>query len=250
MSRRYRGGFMTANPVAPTTSAASGSWTLEQQFQAIGSNTWPRATSYVTENLIGLFDPSLSYSGSGTTVTNLVSGGTNGTLVNGVGYSSVNGGVFVLDGTNDYIDIPINLSTGAYTVMGAARYTTVVDGRIFSAKNNNWLMGHWRESTQSYFAEGWVSGIGAGPSDTNWRIYAATGNTSTDSYSLYVNGSLTAGPNPNGSQGPNGFSIGAYVASSEFGAGHVGFALMYNAVLTDAQILQNYNHFKQRYGLT
>lgn len=229
----------------------SGMWSMEQQFQAIGSGTWPSAETYVTENLVGNFDPSLSYSGSGTTVTNLVGGGTNGTLVNGVTYSSSNGGVFVLDGVNDYISIPINLSTGAYTVMGAARYTAVVaEGRIFSAANNNWLMGQWSGTTENYYAEGWVSGTDVGPSDTNWRIYAAIGNTVTDSYSLYVNGVLSAGPNGNGSAGPNGFNIGCTNSLTEFAPGQVGFALMYNAVLTPAQILQNYNYFKARYGLS
>jgi hypothetical protein len=228
----------------------TGMWTMEQQFQAIGSGTWPSTDTIVTQNLVGNFDPALSYSGSGTTVTNLVSGGTNGTLVNGVTYSSTSGGIFVLDGTNDYIDVPINLASGAYTIMGAARYTTVSDGRIFTAKNNNWLMGQWNSTTQNYFAEGWVSAIDTGASDTNWRIYAATGNTATDSWSLYVNGALSAGPNSAGSQGPNGLAIGAYGGTSEFSAGQVGFWLMYNAVLTPAQILQNYNYFKARYGLS
>lgn len=228
MSHRWLGGFVTLvdNPL---------------------SNTF--ALSYVTDGLVGFFDPAISYSGSGTTVTNLVAGGTNGSLVNGPTYSAVNGGVFVLDGTNDYIDIPINLSSGSYTVMGASRYTTVTNARTFSAKNNNWLMGHWNNTTLNYYAEGWVSGIGAGPGDTNWRMYAATGNTSADTYSLYVNGSKIVGPSNAGSQGPNGLAIGSYAGSSEFSASHIGVTLLYNIVLTDAQILQNYNVFKTRYGL-
>lgn len=250
MSRRYRGGLLTANPPSPSTTAASGSWTMEQQFQIKGRNNWPSSSTYVTQNLIAYFDPALSYSGSGTTVTNLVSGGTNGTLVNGPTYSSVNGGVFVLDGSNDYIDIPIDLSSGTYTVMGASKYTGASNQRLFSAKNNNWLMGHWMGSTQSYFAQGWVTAEGAGATDTNWRIYAATGSTISDLYSFFVNGALNAGPNSNGSAGPNGFAIGSYGASSEFSAGHIGFMLVYNAVLTDAQVLQNYEYFKARYGLS
>ena len=41
MSRRYLGGFITANPVTPTSSAASGAWTLNQQLQARAANNWP-----------------------------------------------------------------------------------------------------------------------------------------------------------------------------------------------------------------
>ena len=39
MSRRYRGGFITANPPTPSTTSASGSWTLDQQMQNAGN--WP-----------------------------------------------------------------------------------------------------------------------------------------------------------------------------------------------------------------
>ena len=190
-----------------------------------------------------------SYPGSGTTWTNLIPGGVNGTLVNGPTYSSVNGGVIVLNGTNQYIDIPINLSTSNYTIMGAARYVTI-GGRTFSAKNNNWLMGHWNGTTQNYYAEGWVSGVGAGPSDTNWRIYAATGNYSGDSWAMYVNGVLNVGPNNAGVQGPNGFAIGSSGGTGEFSNSHISNLLVYNRVLTDAEILQNYNALATRYGLT
>ena len=46
---------------------------------------------------------SRSYSGSGLTIYDLYSG-TGATLINGVGYSSINSGYFSFDGTNDYIN--------------------------------------------------------------------------------------------------------------------------------------------------
>jgi hypothetical protein len=46
-----------------------------------------------------------SYPGTGTTWTDLSGNGNNGTLVNGVGYSSDNGGSLVFDGVNDYSEI-------------------------------------------------------------------------------------------------------------------------------------------------
>ena len=108
-------------------------------------------------------------------------------------------------------------------------------------------MGHWSASTQSHYAEGWVSGVGAGPDDTNWRIYAATGNYSGDSWALYVNGVLNAGPNSGGSNGPNGFAIGSNLGSSEFSNSHISFLICYNRILTAAEVQQNYNALKSRF---
>ena len=202
----------------------------------------------VTDGLTNYFDAgnTKSYPGSGTTWYNLISGGVNGTLTNGPTYSSVNGGVIALDGVNDYIYVPLNLSTSTYTIMGAARYV-VIGGRTFSASTNNWLMGHWNGTTQNYYAEGWVSSVGNGASDTNWRIYAATGDYSGDSWGMYVNGQLNVSPNSGGSAGPNGFSIGSAFASSEFSNSHISNLLVYNRVLTAAEIQQNYNALKSRY---
>lgn len=190
--------------------------------------------SIVTTNLIACFDPGnpRTYPGSGTTIRDASGNGYTGTLTNGPTYSATNGGVFVLDGVNDYIDIPgINLTSTNYTVIGAARYTTV-SGRIFTARNNNWLMGHWNTSTENYYAEGWVAGAGTGgptPSDTNWRIYAATGNIAADNYALYVNGVLASTQSPTGgSAGPNGFGLGCYLpGGTEFSACQIGVMLVY-----------------------
>jgi hypothetical protein len=192
------------------------------------------------------------YSGSGTTWYDLSGNGHNATLVGSISYSSSNDGVLVIPGTtNSYINITsLNLSTSNYTVMGASRYVTI-GGRVFSGNSNNWLMGHWSSSTVKYYANGWVTDSGSSEeSDTNWRIYAATGNYSGDSWAFYVNGQLETGPNSNGANGPNGFSIGRYAASNnEYSNSHVGFLLCYDRVLTASEIEQNYNAFKDRYGL-
>jgi len=212
-------------------------------------------TSIVTTNLIACFDPGnpRTYPGSGTTIRDASGNGYTGTLTNGPTYCSVNGGVFVLDGVNDWIDIPgINLTTTNYTVIGACRYTNAsAGGRIFSARNNNWLMGAWAGGTENYYAEGWVTTAGTGTSDNNWRILAATGNIVGDTYGLYVNGVAQSVATPTGgSAGPNGFGIGSYGAgASEFSASQVGFLLVYNTVLTADQINQNFNAFRGRYGL-
>jgi hypothetical protein len=67
MSTKYTGGFITKSPVAPTTSAASGIWTLDQQQQAQKAGTWPSPPVFIED----LFSTYL-YTGTGSaqTITN------------------------------------------------------------------------------------------------------------------------------------------------------------------------------------
>ena len=205
--------------------------------------------SIVTSGLVLCLDAAnpRSYSGTGTTWTDLSGNGNNGTLVNSPTFSQ---GVFTFDGATNYINVSgVNFATGTSTIMGVARYTGATRGRIINGLNNNWLMGHWGNTTENYYAEGWVSAVSSGTNDTNWRIMTATSNTTSPSYSLYVNGTLSAS-NTNGTAGPNGLRIGALgISSGEFSTGQCGFVLAYNRILSAAEILQNYNATKSRFGL-
>jgi hypothetical protein len=49
MSTKYPGGFITKSPVAPTTTAASGIWTLDQQQQAQKAGTWPSPPIFIED---------------------------------------------------------------------------------------------------------------------------------------------------------------------------------------------------------
>jgi hypothetical protein len=64
MSERYPGGFITKAPVTPTTSAASGIWTLDQATQYIKAGTWPEQKTY----FMGLLTPNTE--GYGVSVDN------------------------------------------------------------------------------------------------------------------------------------------------------------------------------------
>jgi len=78
MSTKYTGGFITKSPVAPTTSAASGIWTLDQQQQAQKAGTWPSPPIFIED----LFSTWL-YTGTGAaqTITNGVDVSGKGGLV-------------------------------------------------------------------------------------------------------------------------------------------------------------------------
>ena len=209
----------------------------------------------VTDGLILALDAAnpKSYPGSGTTWYDLSGNENNGTLYS-VSHTTSNRGVFVTSGTStSYIDIPSpNLQSSNYTIFTAARYDGIGSrGRMVNGKVNNWLIGHWSNSTQNYYANGWVSPTSNGVSDTNWRIYHATGDISADNYTAYVNGSLNAVSNAaGGSAGPNGLTVGKIgYTTSEVSTGEVAFVYAYNRVLSVKEILQNYNAFKTRFEL-
>ena len=192
-----------------------------------------------------------SYPGSGSTWYDLSGNSNNGTITGSVSHSTDYGGVFVFPGTTgSYINVSLNLTNTNYTVMGAARYVTV-GGRTISASSNNWLMGHWSNSTVKHYAVGWVTDSGGSEeSDTNWRLYAATGSYSTDSWAFYVNGQLETGPNNGGSNGPNGFSLGRWgQGNSEYSNSQISFLLAYNRILAASEIQQNYNALRGRFGI-
>ena len=116
---------------------------------------------------------------------------------------------------------------------------------MINSVNNNWLMGHWSNSVANYYAEGWVSAVGTGGTDTVWRIYAATGDTATDTWALYINGALSVS-NTFGAAGPNGLSV---PNAGEQSIGECGFILAYNRVLSAAEILEIFNAFRGRYNI-
>lgn len=161
-------------------------------------------------------------------------------------WSSAFGGVLSYSAGNSMSISNLNLASSTYTVISAARYNGGTRGRIVNAINNNWLIGHWGSTTENYYAEGWVSSVNAGVNDTNWRIHAATWNSSTDAASLFVNGIKTVGPNGNASAGPNGIGIGT---NGEYSDAQFAFVYVYSRVLTDDEIFAMFTAFRRRYSI-
>lgn len=209
-------------------------------------------TTIVREGLVLHLDAAnvKSYPGSGTVWKDLSGNGNNGTLVNGVGYNSANNGVFTLDGIDDYINIPINLQNMPHTIIAVARYTGVKSLRVVTSSTGNWLMGWWGGQIDKYYAEGWVSPSSGGSFQTSWINYSATGNTINDQWALYKNGDLVVGPNNSGVNGPNGIRIGMSGSyPSEISSCEVSTVLAYTRVLSAAEIKQNFEANRGRYGI-
>jgi len=74
MSSKYPGGFITKSPVAPTSSAASGMWTLDQAMQLQKQGTWGTLPAIGAAFGGGFFAGQISTTGNGVATHNLVIG--------------------------------------------------------------------------------------------------------------------------------------------------------------------------------
>jgi hypothetical protein len=214
------------------------------------------AAGVVTSGLILYFDTTQTacYPGSGTNVFNLVAGqAITGSLVNGVTYKD---NYLQFNGTNQYMDVPttlLNYVSGTSTCMGASRYAdTAGNGRVISTggvATSNWLLGHFGNTTLNYYAGGTIL-LNNGPNDTNWRIYTGTANTSTDRWDFYVNGVNSVTSSTAGATGPFGFNIARNQNNTEYSSGSMAILMLYNRVLSPAEVTQNYDALKSVVGLT
>jgi len=204
-----------------------------------------------------------SYAGTGTTWTDLSGLGNNGTLVNGPTFDSANNGNIVFDGIDDHVDLgnPISLSsigaTTNITVSAWVYYTAYGGGgqtySVITVKGSPWT---WLlENPNNTFA----FRITAGGSDVNiadtskhllntW--YQVVGTYDGSNIKIYVNGILKNTRAQTGLLATNtaAATIGEWQGSYNL-TGKIPGVFIYNRTLNTAEILQNYNERKTRYGL-
>jgi len=206
----------------------------------------------VTDGLVLCLDAAniKSYPGSGASWFDISGNGHVMTLTNGPTFSTVNGGVLQFNGTNQYGSLSaLNYAATTFTIMAGSRYSGATRGRVITSISNNWLFGHWGNGSERYFAEGWIHQ--GPPNDLNWRIYAGTENHPGDQRSFYVNNSAIVVNSTAGSAGFNGLSVGRWGsgAGSEYSTCEVSFIHVYNRVLSDSEIAQNFNALRGRFGI-
>ena len=207
----------------------------------------------VQNGLVAVFDAgsTRSYPGTGSTWYNLI-GTVNGTL-SATSIGTTTAGVMTFDGVDDSIDIPLaSLASTDFTVIGVTQRTAAAAGRLISGKLNNWLLGQWSTQMRQYFSQGWVTGAGAAggttTDDLNTHIWCGTGDISANTYKFRGDNVDYTEISTAGSQGPNGFSLGRYApGNNEYATGTITVLLVYNRVLTDAEIDQNFNAQRTRF---
>jgi hypothetical protein len=213
-----------------------------------------------------------SYPGSGTTWFDLSGYGNNSTLINGPTFSSANGGVIVLDGTNDYISIPGNATIYSSDFTWQSFHyirsgdPTTLDGMWWSENafknflivygNANLASAYMRidSETQVFqsFSTGTLSngfGSTAGPVTGKWIFTTIVKNGTT--FSLYWNNAVLMWTVTIGSwnivDNTQAISFGAQRDNLYNSAMNVSNNLMYNRALSTSEITQNYNSYLLRF---
>ena len=201
----------------------------------------------VQSGLVAVFDAgsTRSYPGTGTIWYNLI-GTVNGTLsASSIGTTTA--GTMTFDGVDDTLNIVLaSLVSSNYTVIGVSGKVAGSNGRLISARSNNWLLGHHGTGSRKMYSEGWVAQTYTESVNGN-HIYCGTGNISAAVYSFRENNVNYTQNASGGTQGPNGFALGSFQNGSEYGTGTITVLLVYNRVLTDAEITQNFNAQKNRF---
>ena len=194
-----------------------------------------------------------------------------GTLINGPTYNSDGGGCFIFDGASTYIDVADTLSdfsfiqnTGVYTITVWVRNNfpttpmTILGNNSQLTTAKGFYMGTDSAGNIGMFITRGASGQFVGEhkeimfSNTNWTCITAVGNGTGNTF--YKNG-VQVGSIDNFSTFSTGDSssnlgIGrANDAEVNFWDGKISTVLIYSDTQSAAEVLQNYNATKGKFGL-
>lgn len=168
-----------------------------------------------------------------------------------------NGGSMVLDGSNhwatftSYVGIPGGTSPGTISCWASA--ATISGGPM-------WVIGYGNNDTSlarmlgtqgtTYYFDGWNNAITAeGVTLDGW--FNIVGVYDGTNASMYVNGTLVAGPTAKSwnTTVPYSYQIGRSSGGGGLWNGKIAKILMYNKALNGGEVLQNFNADKTRFGL-
>ncbi len=284
---RMINGLPTRHTQAPFTTIASAlAWVAASPTFNMVSGT---LDNIVTDGLIFNVDCSQksSYPGSGTTWYDLSGNGNDGTLINGPTFSSANGGSIVLDGVNDIVNFGnVNLSTTnkvsvsfwckilAYTETPGSGKVIFEVTTNFNSSQTGFLISYADDSNPSFLGQYPLLLALNGNSgytipafnknlvnDLQWHHYVCIFDKSqtlaNDECKLYLDGSLrTPIFYPGGlmSNNTNNFGndplfIGGRTGPVAPSNVQIPNLLIYNRVLTQAEVTQNFNAQKSKFGL-
>ena len=222
----------------------------------IGYGSTPKVVGLVpqivTSGLVLLLDAGdqASYPGSGTTWTDLSGNGNNGTLVNGVGYNSSNGGSLSFDGVDDRVNLSTATGTvSQYTIAYWAKRNaenrmpvSTINEDFYWFGDRSWAYVHGGVSGEYYYSK--PTSI---PSET-WGYYAVVYNGSN--VSIYRQGIYQGQQSTTGTANfSSALRIGWWGSNTYAYLGNIANVSFYNRALSEAEITQNFNELRSIYGV-
>ena len=219
-------------------------------------------SSIITTNLVLHLNASnsSSYSGSGTTWTDLSGQGNNGTLENGVSYSSTDGGYLIFDGSNDFISFTDSndfiLGTGDFTyetwiqITGSGTFMRM--GSFINDADTGASPNLTLKTNEIYMYSSLDSGFLLKKlitSSTSTWYHVVFTRVGTD-IKLYRNGVLLdTVSNITTNFVDDRLVIGRNHVGTAFATGHIAQTRLYKGKgFTDSEVLQNYDATKSTYG--
>lgn len=220
------------------------------------------SNTIVTDGLVLNLDAgnASSYSGTGTTWTDLSGNSNNATLYNSPVFNSSNGGNLTFNGTNNYGEVPNNSSlasiSSAITVSAWFKKSqgTGYKGLVDKGRDG---YGAWSlnvdETTNKVTFKAKIAGVNrsivANANYLNDGWMHVVGVFDGTNLSIYQNGYISNSANYPGALGTN--SVTVRVGSANDGLyfnGSVSQVLIYNRALSATEVTQNYNAISGRYG--
>jgi hypothetical protein len=226
-----------------------------------------RGPNIVTDGLVFAIDAgsTRSYPGSGTTGTDLINSESI-TLVNGVAFSSANGGSWEFDGSDDYISLPASLITALHggteasiciwikndtTINGVSTSGIIQLSGYNSSNGNLWFYSNGY-TYLDIFRSSRVSQVFANNTEvsTNWNLLTVTTMPGTNGWKCYMNGVLkkqvTGDSTVSVANIQGGLTLGRN-NTARYTNGKIAACQIYDTALTAAEVLQNYNSQKSRF---
>ena len=261
----------------PSASGMSGIYDLVSQQIYTNESQWPQpvaASGVVSSGLLMHLDAgnSSSYSGTGTTWSDLSGNGNHATLVNGPTFSSADGGAIDFDGSNDRAEVSLLMPSRPYTASiwishdSMSGFFQYYLSQRFSSTSNITGFSLFRDvpfGSYRYKLVHRVTLVNSPGGTPYYPIHRSTTQltngtwynlcvvASTTDFKIYVNGTLESTTTNSGSMAGSygSLHIGSLNGSSNFFNGRMSSVLVYNKALSATEVTQNFDAIKSRYGL-
>jgi hypothetical protein len=202
-----------------------------------------------------------SYTGTGTTWTDLINSGI-GSLTSGPTYDSSNNGSIVFDGTNDFVSFPsstlLDPGTGSFSIVTWVNSTNVTGTEYWVSKRSSSTTGYYMGGSSSTGARLTMGNNAStrvdtgyvGYSTNTWTMFSGVLNVLANTQKIIKNNHQeTQSITPAGGTYSTATNLSIGGIASFYTFGKISYILIYQKALTDAEITQIYNSTKGRYGL-